>query len=159
MQRLNNSGWRLNVNRGQIRIFEAVVATAVIFVAFSASILLIYPSRLWLIYEREYLDRLGYNILHNLAETGAIESVLGEDTYHLEIIMNRIMPLLTYYNLTIFVFNTAKGEIQRFASVSNATPEVFRRMPEVSSTMMVYTSRSGKTYYLVLVLAKGGEKS
>jgi len=155
----NNSVWHLKINRGQIRIFEAVVATTVIFVVFSVSMLLIYPPRLWLIYEKEYLDRLGYNILHNLAETGAIEIVLNRGVHHLEMAMDKIMPPLTYYNLTVFVFNAAEGKTQRFASISNTTPEVFRQIPEVSSTIMVYTSKTGETYYLVLVLAKGGERS
>lgn len=168
MQRLSTAHKKqLRVNRGQIRMFEAVVATIIIFVAFSASVFLMSPSRLWQVYEKEYLDRLGYNILHNLAETRAIESVLrannpGIIKSRLEMIIKGIVPLLTYYNLTILkcaTFEDGSFGLQRLISISNASPEVFGQMPEVSSTMMVYTTSNRETYYLVLVLAKGSEKA
>ena len=156
-----------NAREGQVRVFEMVVAAVIIFVSFSASIFLIYPSHTGEIYERENLDRLGYNVLHNLVETGAIESILKDLNKNdlnivkakLKTLIDGIIPLMTYYNLTIFVRNEGSAALNFLLSVSNAPPDIFVKSAEASSTTVVYTSRDGKMYYLMIMLVKEGEKA
>jgi hypothetical protein len=155
----------LSADKGQVRMFEAVIAAIIIFSVFSASIFLMYPSRTWVLHEKEDLDRLGYNILHSLIETDAIESVLtesgGNAAYKLKMLIEEIISPSIYYNLTIFKceYNGGVVTLRSNFNVSNISPDEFGRLPEKSSTMAIYTSRSGEnggeTYYIILVLAKG----
>jgi hypothetical protein len=155
----------LGVDKGQVRMFEAVIAAIIIFSVFSASIFLIYPSRIGILHEKEDLDRLGYNILHSLIETDAIEYVLtesgGNADSRLKMLIEEIISPSIYYNLTIFKCedNGVVVTLRSNFSVSNISPDEFSRLPEKSSTMAIYTSRSGEnggeTYYIILVLAKG----
>jgi hypothetical protein len=155
----------LGADKGQVRMFEAVIAAIIIFSVFSASIFLMYPSRTWVLHEKEDLDRLGYNILHSLIETDAIESVLtesgGNAAYKLKMLIEEIISPSIYYNLTIFKceYNGGVVTLRSNFNVSNISPDEFGRLPEKSSTMAIYTSRSGEnggeTYYIILVLAKG----
>ena len=156
----------LKARKGQLRIFEAVIATIIIFTVFSTSIFLIYPSRVWVLQEKADLDRLGYNLLHRLAESGTIENTVerygpGFCEVHLKTVVYRSLPPLTYFNLTVFrCVKEADGVrvgLRYDTSVSNASPEVFAKSTEVSSTTMIYSSKQGNIYYLVLVLAREGE--
>jgi len=153
---------KVHSNKGQVRVFEAVAAATIIFMSFSAAILLIRPQHSWAIREVEDLDRLGYNILHNLIENGAIESILRESSLNasrikLKTLLEGIIPIMTYYNLTIFVRDEGGAvELKYYVSVSNARPEVFLNSPEVSSATAIYTSRSGRIYYIIIMLVKGG---
>ncbi|MEM2960883.1 MAG: hypothetical protein QXU67_04700 [Candidatus Bathyarchaeia archaeon] len=152
-----------SANRGQVRIFEVIVTAIIIFTAFSASIFLIYPSRTWVLYERGDLDRLGYNILHILTETGTLESILEENNVEtaqirLKTLIGGVLSFTTYYNLTIFACVEDEGGtvwLQPLISVSNTSPKVLETLYDVSSTMTIYTSHDGKIYYLIIMLAKG----
>lgn len=163
MSGLSIIGWKrkLDEDKGQVRMFEAVIAAIIIFSVFSASIFLMYPSRTWVLHEKEDLDRLGYNVLHSLIETDAMESVLTESSgnaaYRLKMLIEEAISPSIYYNLTIFRCENNLEE--PIVSVSNISPNKFGKLPEKSSTKAIYTSRSGEnggeTYYIILVLAKG----
>jgi hypothetical protein len=149
----------LKSNKGQARILEAAIAAAIIFIVFSASTFLISASDV-IVQERADLDRLGYNTLHELIESGTVESTVeGQDNVnYLKIIIQRSLPSATYFNLTIFRCED-KGnwvELQFLTSVSNTDSESFAKSREVSSTNTIYTSKRGYIYHLVLILARGG---
>lgn len=158
---LNSIGWRgkLGADKGQVRMFEAVIAAIIIFSVFSASIFLMYPSRTWVLHEMEDLDRLSYNVLHSLIETDAIESVLTENNGNaasrLKMLIEETISSSIYYNLTIFRCE----DNTEIVSVSNVSADEFNQLPEKSSTAAIYTSRNGENggeiYYIILVLAKG----
>lgn len=152
--------------RGQLRVIEAVLAASIIFVVFSATTFLIYPSRIWVLSEKADLNVLGYNLLHQMVESGVIEeTVEGNETVsgsRLKTVIHGFLPSMTYFELTIYQCAEAEDGVgvtlqRRGEPISNAPPDTFGRSAEVSSTSMVYTSKSGNIYYLVLVMARGGE--
>lgn len=152
--------------RGQLRVIEAVLAASIIFVVFSATTFLIYPSRIWVLSEKTDLTVLGYNLLHQMVESGVIEeTVEGNETLsgpHLKTVIRGFLPSMTYFELTIFKCVEDEDGVsvilQRTGEpISNAPHETFEMSAEVSSTSTFYTSKSGNIYYLLFVMARGGE--
>jgi hypothetical protein len=141
--------------KGQFRILEAVIAAVIIFMIFSVSTFLIRVSDVGALQEKADLDRLGYNVLHKLVESGTIETY-GE--VHLKTAVQKSLPYTIYFNLTIYnCLDEAYGiQLQPFINVSNTSPDFFTNSLEVSSTSMIYTSKNGCIYYFVLVLARAG---
>lgn len=151
--------------KGQSRILEAVIAAAIIFIVFSASMFFIRASDVKVLQERADLDRLGYNVLHRLVESGTIEETLelygsGFREDHMRTAVQRMLPSSIYFNLT--VFNCTEDQenslirLEPLPSISNAPSELFAESLEVSSTSAMYTSKNGHIYHLILVLARGG---
>lgn len=157
----------LKTRKGQSRILEAVIAAVIIFIAFSVSMFLIRASDVKVLQERADLDRLGYNVLHRLVESGTIEETLEEPLdigfggALLQTTVQRSLPATTYFNLTIFnCTESSQGlwvELRPLPlSINNTSADSFTKSLEVSSTSMTYTSKIGNIYYLVLVLARAG---
>jgi len=159
----------LRARKGQSRILEAAIAAVIIFIVFSVSMFLIRTSDIRVLQERADLDRLGYNVLHRLVESGTIEETLETPAGPkwmgagpiLKTFIQNSLPSTTYFNLTIFNC-TDKGSwvelkpLKLEPPVNNASPEAFANSLEVSSTNMMYTSKKGNIYHLVLVLARAG---
>lgn len=153
--------------KGQSRILEAVIAAAIIFLVFSVSLFFVKSSDVKVLPERADLDRIGYNILHELSESGTIEETiennpLGSPESHLKVLLQRLLPFSTYFNLTVYeAFNNNVGKARvppkAIVIVSNATPDVFTNSLEVSSTSIIYTSKNGNIYFISLALSRGGE--
>jgi len=155
----------LETRKGQSRILEAVIAAVIIFIVFSVSMFLIRASDVKVLQERADLDRLGYNTLHRLIESDTIEATVEKriDDVFVKTIMQKSLPSATYFNLTIFkcVDKGSWVELEPHPSyppISNAPEDAFAKSMEVSSTNMIYTSKSpeGNIYQLVLVLARAG---
>lgn len=149
---------------GVSRILEAVISAAILFVVFSVATFLAQTSDLKILQERSDLDRLGYNVLNNVMESGAIENIekqtlppnIDKVTY-LRTAIQTYLPTTVYFNLTIYEYidQSPFGRLDPFIkSVANA--DSFKSSTEISSTDMVYTSKNGNTYYVVLVLARAG---
>lgn len=154
----------LKTRKGQSRILEAVIGAVIIFIVFSVATFLIRASDVKVLQERGDLDRLGYNVLNRIVESGTIESLVEVPRWDivLRTAVQKSLPSTIYFNLT--VFNCINNPIDNLlikldyvTSVSNASPEAFTKSKEVSSTTMIYTSKNGNVYYLVLVLARAGE--
>ncbi len=148
-----------------MRILEAVIAAIIIFLVFSVSTYLIRSSDVRLLQERGDLDRLGYNVLNGMINSGTIEETVENQTgtsvnarIQLQTYIQRSIPLSTYFNITIVKMTANKGWINQTAlfSISNAGTSTFLNSPEVSSTPTIYTSKGGNFYYIVLVLARAG---
>jgi hypothetical protein len=157
---------KTRANSGQARILETVVAATIIFIVFTASSFFINSSQIKAVQERTDLDRLGYNVLSRLTESGTIEATI-ENTpplnVQLKAFVQNSLPSSMLFNLTITKCIPPNQSTQwvTFQSppttVSNTDASSFFSSIEVSSTPMIYTSKNGNIYYLILVLANAGE--
>ena len=156
----------IKARNGQARILEAVIASIIIFLAFSAAFYFIYSSENIFAQETIDLNRLAHNVLHQIAESNVIEETLEEDPQNnqtrLEIVLRELLLSNIYFNLTIF--NCTDNPFQLYdydnplqpISISNAPAEVFTEPGEVASASILYTSKRGNIYYLVLELTRAG---
>jgi len=153
----------LRSRKGQSRILEAVIAAVIIFIVFSVSLYFIRASNITVLQERADLDRLGYNTLHRLVESGTIEATIEKriDAAFVKTIIEKSLPSATYFNLTIFICSDQGSWVvlephPSYPLISNAPEDAFVKSMEVSSTNMIYTSKRGGIYQLVLILARAG---
>jgi hypothetical protein len=150
---------------GQSRILEAVIAAVIIFIVFSVSLYLIRASDVKVRQEKADLDRLGYNVLHTLVESGTIDQTLEDSPQpwigqaYLKSSIQNALPASMYFNLTIYNCTgslTGPWFEPDTSHVTNAPDGAFAQAMEVSSTSLTYTSKNGNIYYLVLVLTRAG---
>ncbi|MEM3591161.1 MAG: hypothetical protein QW702_03575 [Candidatus Bathyarchaeia archaeon] len=142
---------------GQVRIIEAVIAAILIFIAFTAAFFMLFSSEKFFKQETVDLNRLAYNVLHRLAESGVIEIAVNEgQSTVLANALQSLLPQNVYYNLTIYKRDSSGQGWSYPSYVSNAPREVFKRSSEVASASITYTSKNGKIYYLNLVLTRAG---
>ncbi|MEM1998030.1 MAG: hypothetical protein QXS05_07715 [Candidatus Bathyarchaeia archaeon] len=147
---------------GQVRIIEAVIAAILMFIAFTAAFFMLFSSEKFFKQETVDLNRLAYNVLHRLAESGVIEIAVNEgQSAVLANALQSLLPQNVYYNLTIYERDSSgQGWIPvnlgGKSYVSNASGEVFERSSEVASASITYTSKNGEIYYLSLVLTRAG---
>ena len=150
-------------NSGQARILETVVAAMIIFIVFTASSFLVNSSNSIAVQERTDLDRLGYNVLSRLTESGTIEATIEQPTpltIQLKAFLQQSLPSSILFKLTLMKWaSDSYGWVASSAlsSLSNSDDGSFLNSAEVSSTPMIYTSKGGTIYYLVLVLANAGQ--
>lgn len=159
---------RLAKNRaGQMRILEAIIAAVIIFIVFSVATFLVQTSDVKVLQERTDLDKLGYNVLNNLMESGTIETIETSSAYqnatqrdlYLRTAVQSYLPVNIYFNLTLFNSTDMTTYVQlRMVTnnVANALPTSFTNSTEVSSTDMIYTSKNGNVYHAILLLARAG---
>lgn len=153
-------------NTGQARILEAVVAATIIFIVFSASSILINSSRVTAAQERTDLDTLGYNVLSRLTESGTIEatiensqSSLSAQLTQLKAFVQNSLPSSMFFSLTITnntKTNDGSQPINQQLTVGNVGAASFSASTDVSSTPLIYTSKSGNIYFIVLLLSNVG---
>ena len=153
---------KTKANSGFTRILETLIAATIIFIVFASSSFFINSSQTKAVQERTDLDRLGYNALSRLTESGTIEATV-ENTqssgYQLKAFLQHSLPSSIFFNLTIMKWslNEAEWVNLQLQPISNADSSSFSNSLEVSSTPIIYTSKSGNIYYLILVLANAGE--
>lgn len=143
----------LGSRRGQSRILEAVIAASIIFMVFSVSSFLVRASDIRVLQERTDLDRLGYNILHRIVESGAFEDIIQQNNAGLLLncILQRSLPQDVFFNLTIHKCPSMNPLI----TTSNITQESLSSL-EIASTSLIYTSREGEIYFLNIILTRAG---
>lgn len=142
------------------RILEAVIAAVVLLLTFSAAAVMIQSSGTRVLQEGGDLDRLGYNVLSIIVESGVVD----EPQANLEIstILRTNLPPTIYYNFTVFNCIQASGIIKIQADlkynniVNTSNPATFTNSSQVSSTSTVYTSPNGQIRQLVLQLTRAG---
>jgi hypothetical protein len=150
--------------KGVARILETVIAAAIIFMVFTASSFFVFNSKANAVQDRSDIDRLGYNVLSRLTESGTIDATVETSPpqyIQLKAFIQNALPSGMLFNLTITKC-THQGSggwitLQEPATVSNTDGVSFSSSLAVSSTPMMYTSRNGNIYSLVLVLANSGE--
>lgn len=149
----------IRANLGYARILETIVAAAIIFIVFSVSSFLVNSSQINAVQERTDLDRLGYNVLSRLTESGVIEATIEKTpslTIQFKAYLQNSLPSSIFFNLIIKTRSPGQEGWESLPAVNNTDPSSFSNSLEVSSTPMIYTSKSGKTYSLILNLAKAG---
>ncbi len=155
-------------NRGTARILEGVIAAIIIFVAFSVSVYLLQSSDARVFEEKSDMDRLSYNVLHTLVESGTIEETLELEPFsaapNLKSALQRSLPSSIYFNLTVFNCTESENNYPAIEltpiplPINNTSTGAFTKSIEVSSTSMTFTSKQGNIYHIVLMLARpGGE--
>jgi len=147
-------------NLGFARILETVVAATIIFIVFTASSFFVNSSQIKAVQERTDLDRLGYNVLSRLTESGVIEATIENMpplNVQLKAYLQYSLPSSIFFNLTIMNRPSNQDGWVNLQSLSNSDYSSFSNSLEVSSTPMIYTSKKGNIYYLILVLANAGE--
>lgn len=150
-------------NAGVARILEAIVAATIIFIAFTAASFFISDSKTAVAQDRTDLDRIGYNTLSKLTESGAIEATVEQTppaTIELKAFIQNSLPTSMIFNLTVTRCNqqgTGWVALGTPTSISNIADDSMSESMAVSSTPMMYTSKSGSIYYLVLMLATPGQ--
>ncbi|MEM2961171.1 MAG: hypothetical protein QXU67_06160, partial [Candidatus Bathyarchaeia archaeon] len=93
----------LGANKGQARLTESILAVGLILLIFTTSIYLMSASKVWTIYEKGDLDKLGYNILSYLLEARAIDNLeKSSANAQLKYLLERYLPPMTFFNLTIY---------------------------------------------------------
>lgn len=154
--------------RGQARILEAIVAALIIFIVFTGSSLLVNRLDTTSTQERTDLDRLGYDVLNKLTESRTIEATIENSAIDnltkqidLKNFIRSAIPssVLFCLNITQYIEDETWVSqtlvLPETILVSNAEPASFANSLTVSSTPTLYTSRSGKIYNLILILANG----
>lgn len=143
---------------GQMRILEAVVASILIYIAFTAVFYMLFSSEKSFKYEAVDLGRLAYNVLHRLVESDVIEGILidaqGNGTMLIAVLQG-LLPQNVLFNLTIYEVGHV-GLWNRVLIISNAPKEAFEVTNEVASASAPYTSRWGRMYFLCLSLTRIG---
>jgi hypothetical protein len=158
---------RARENAGIARILEAVIAATIIFIAFAAASFFVSNPRTSAVQDRADLDRLGYNVLSRITESGTVQATVGqtppalEADIQLKTFVQNALPSSILFKLTINQYKqdaTGKWVVaDQLASVSNTDAPSFSDSIAVSSTPMIYTApETGSIYYLVLVLANPG---
>jgi hypothetical protein len=152
----------LKAKCGQARILETVIAATIIFMVFLAATMMVNNPKVNGTQEKTNLDTLGYNVLSRLTESGTLEATIENTQAPLNVQLTQLkafvqnsLPSSMFFNLTIT--NRTNPNQPTTASVANANPASFTNATQVSSTPLVYTSKSGSIYYLVLNLANVGE--
>lgn len=156
---------QLKHNHGQARILETVIAAVIIFLVFSVAFFMVKSSENIITQETADLNRLGYNTLHRIVESGVIEETLENNqrtdvgAAYLRMIVQESLPSAMYFNLTIF---NCTGDLKNpFApnplSISNAPAEEIAKSKEIASVSTIYTSKKGNIYYLVINIARAGK--
>ena len=113
------------------------------------------------IQERGDLDRLGYNVLSSVIESGTIElTIEREELYELELktFIQRLLPASTLYNFSIYNYTLSENwtEKEEVITLTNMNDETSMDFYEVSSTSTILTSRKGNIYAMILALARAG---
>jgi hypothetical protein len=102
-------------------------------------------------------------VLSRLTESGTIEATIEQPTpltIQLKAFLQQSLPSSILFKLTIMKWaSDSHGWVASSAlpSLSNSDDSSFLNSAEVSSTPMIYTSKGGNIYYLVLVLANVGQ--
>lgn len=148
--------------KGQMRIIEVILASFIIVFALSfANILAIVPTSPK--YEATELEKLGYNVLHDLDQQGLLPRfVYNGEWENLKAALRVSLPLDVYFNMTIY-FNLTTKVSHELIFYGDA--EIFTTSKNVASVtygLVGYPIKINATYQaiydpriLILQLARG----
>lgn len=119
-----------NGNKGQMRVIETILASFVIIFALSfVNIFAITPTSSK--YETTELEKLGYNVLHDLDKQGLLARfVYCEEWDNLRAALRVTLPLDVYFNMTVYYLNGTKVDN---VPISYGDPETFATSKVVAS--------------------------
>ncbi|HEY9754161.1 MAG TPA: hypothetical protein V6C97_03245, partial [Oculatellaceae cyanobacterium] len=91
-------------NKAITRILETIIAATIILVAFSAASFFMSNPKTAAVQDRTDLDRLGYNVLSKLVESGTIEATVEQTPaayVELKAFVGNSLPSSMLFNLTV----------------------------------------------------------
>jgi len=143
-----------NCNRGQMRIIEALLASFVIL--FAVTFMNIFAKTpLSPTYETSELERIGYNVLHDLDEQSLLPRfVYNQEWTNLTAALLVSLPVDVYYNLTIYDMD---GHVVNSVPIRYGSSAVFSDSSNVASVTYILPGY-GANYdprILVLQLVRG----
>jgi hypothetical protein len=150
---------KLRKNRkGISRILEAVIASVILLMTYSAAAVMIRSADVQVIQESGDLDRLGYNVLSTIIESGAIHNPTT-----LKLALQANLPPTIYFNFTILnCINDPNGAIyiqpdNNYGKITNTNDDTaFVETRQVSSTSTIFTAPNGQIKQLILQLTRAG---
>jgi len=119
-----------NRNKGQIRVIETILASFIIVVALSfVNIFATTPSSPR--YEATDLQKVGYNVLHDLDEQGLLPRfVYKGDWGSLRAALRVTLPSDVYFNMTVYdLYNTKLDD----ATIFYGDPQMFATSKNIAS--------------------------
>ena len=142
----------------QIRVVEAIVAIIIVFAAVGFSNRILCTLEEWGGRYSDELKAVGFNVLNSLAESGSLETLLGNNSISwerdLEIALITLLPTNTYFNLTVYAVqgNTVicLKPINR-EPITNLTPKSWSQLTTATTITYMYTG-SGGIFALYLAL-------
>lgn len=143
---------------GQVRIIEAVATSILIFIIFTTIFFMLFSSEKFFKQETVDLNRLAYNILNCLVESGVVEEAIKDgqmDRLKMVSALQNLLPQTMYFKLTISE-RAGLGNWITISSISNAPEGLFEVSAEVASAIITYTSKNGKIYCFSLCLTRAG---
>jgi hypothetical protein len=149
--------------KGQMRIIEVILASFIIVFALSfANILAIVPTSPK--YEATELEKLGYNVLHDLDKQGLLPRfVYKEEWGNLTAALRVSLPLDVYFNMTVY---DLQGTKINNVTIYYGDPETFTASKNIASVtygLVGYPIKLNATQYqanyeprtLILQLTRG----
>jgi len=151
---------KINRNKGQMRVIETILASFIIVFALSfVNIFAITPTSPK--YEVTELEKMGYNVLHDLDKQGLLARFVYTEPPewdNIKAALRVTLPLDVYFNMTVYDLHDTK--------VNNATifygdPEAFSTSKNIASVtygLIGYPKRNEAIYnprMLILQLARG----
>jgi len=146
--------------KGQMRVIETILASLVIMVSLTfANNMLISPYSPR--YEAMELEKLGYNVLHNLETRGILtryvyDSNVARGQSLLKSALMVTLPPDVYFNLTIYRLDESGQLYIEGQHIVYGDPETFKSPSQVSTVTYILAS-SGEYYdprILVLQLSR-----
>jgi len=141
---------RKNGNKkGQMRIIEALLASFVILFAITfISIFAITPSSPT--YETGELEKIGYNVLHDLDEQNLLPRFLyNQEWTNLTAALMVSLPSDVYYNLTVY---DLEGNTVNSVSIKYGSSNVFSESAHVASVTYIVPGYQANYNPKILVL-------
>jgi hypothetical protein len=140
--------------RGQMRIIEALLASFVILFAITfINIFAMTPSSST--YETSELEKIGYNILHDLDEQNLLPRfVYNQEWANLTAALMVSLPTDVYYNLVVYDLD---GNIINSVPIRYGSSQVFSESPHVASVTYIVPGYQAiyNPRILVLQLVRG----
>lgn len=136
---------------GQMRVIETILALFIIVAALTfTSIMATSPSSQK--YEPSDLEKLGYNVLHNLDEHGLLANFIYNSNFTFLMSALRVcLPSDVYFNLTIFSIDES-GQLHNEHSISFGWSDYFENADFVSTVTYVLAGQNYEYDFRILRL-------
>jgi hypothetical protein len=156
---------KMKNKNGQMRVIETILASFIIVFALSfANILAITPTSQK--YEATELEKLGYNVLHDLDEQGLLARfVYTEEWDDIVAALRVTLPIDVYFNMTVYYLDDTNVTQVNHKPISYGYPETFvtsKNIASITYGLIGYPIGNNYTYQatydpriIILQLARG----
>jgi len=111
--------------KGQVRVFEAVFATAIILLSFYILSTLSAPTNPAIIRGEEDLEKIGYNVLNTMAEERIFDKIMFNEDFTIKdgwedsfkVILQELLPEGILFNVTVYNATYQDGLVELNSSL------------------------------------------